>query len=201
MPPKVRFSREEIRDTAYDIVREHGAVSLTARSLADRMGVSTSPIFTAFSNMDDVLASVRDLAVGEMDQKISLSVWMSQSFKGLGLSLLDFARNERDLFSVIFTGDVSLSEKLSLTKDQAIRLVMADEGLSETEADFVFSHFLVFILGLCFIDPAGKTVHWEDMLDSEYRSLISCVKQHKAANTPPSGYGASHTNIGWEESG
>ncbi len=201
MPPKVRFSREAIRDTAYDIVREQGTVSLTARSLADRLGVSTSPIFTAFSNMDDVLASVRDLAVSEMDQKISLSVWMSQSFKGLGLSLLDFALSERNLFSVIFTGDISLSEKLSKTKIQAIRLIMADEGLSETEADSVFSHFLVFILGLCFIDPAGKTVHREDMLDSEYWSLISCVKQHKAANTAPSGYGASHTNIGWEESG
>ena len=201
MPPKVRFSRETIRDTAYDIVREQGAVGLTARSLADRLGVSTSPIFTAFSNMDDVLASVRDLAVSELDQKISLSVWMSQSFKGLGLSLLDFARNERKLFSVIFTGDVSLSEKLSKTKIQAIRLIMADEGLSETEADSVFSHFLVFVLGLCFIDPGGKTVHREDMLDSEYRSLISCVKQHKSANTAPSGYGASHTTIGGEESG
>ena len=45
MPPKVRFTREEIIRAALDITRESGPEALTARSLAARLDCSAKPIF------------------------------------------------------------------------------------------------------------------------------------------------------------
>ena len=201
MPPKTRFTREKIRDTAYGIVQKQGAVNLTARSLAEELGVSTSPIFTAFSNMDEVLSSVRDRAICELDQKLSLSVWQAGSFKELGYGLLRFAQIDQNLFSVIFTGDtaesVPLSERLSQTKTNAVKLLMSDEGLSERDADTVFSHFLVFVLGLCFMGKLGDD-SVVSMIDSEYRALISHIRQDRGSSDPVNDIQGS---IDWKGSG
>ena len=62
MPPKVKFTREEIIRSALDIVRETGPEGLTARSLAARLGCSVKPIFGLFRSMDEVQQEV--LAAG-----------------------------------------------------------------------------------------------------------------------------------------
>ena len=48
MPPRAKYTREEITEIALGIVAESGVESLNARSLAEAMGTSTRPIFTAF---------------------------------------------------------------------------------------------------------------------------------------------------------
>ena len=62
MPPKVKFTREEIIRAALDIVRETGPEGLTARSLAARLGCSVKPIFGLFRSMEEVQQEV--LAAG-----------------------------------------------------------------------------------------------------------------------------------------
>ena len=57
MPPRAKFSREEITDAAFAIVRAEGMQALTARSLGDALGSSARPIFTVFQNMEEVQAA------------------------------------------------------------------------------------------------------------------------------------------------
>ena len=49
MPPRAKYTREEITEIALGIVAESGAESLNARSLAEAMGTSTRPILKALS--------------------------------------------------------------------------------------------------------------------------------------------------------
>ena len=58
MPPKAKFSRDEIVEAALTIVREDGIQALTARSLGDRLGSSARPVFTVFQNMEEVQGAV-----------------------------------------------------------------------------------------------------------------------------------------------
>ena len=44
MPPRAKFSREEIIKAGLDIVRENGLEALTARALGDKLGSSSRPI-------------------------------------------------------------------------------------------------------------------------------------------------------------
>ena len=58
MPPKAKFTREEIIDAAFGIVRRDGFEALTARALGAKLGSSPRPIFTVFRSMEEVQAEV-----------------------------------------------------------------------------------------------------------------------------------------------
>ena len=52
MPPKAKFTREEVIEAALSILRAKGRSALTARALGERLNSSARPIFTLFSGMD-----------------------------------------------------------------------------------------------------------------------------------------------------
>ena len=58
MPPKAKFTREEIVQAALGIVREDGIQALTARALGAKLGSSARPIFTIFQSMEEVQQEV-----------------------------------------------------------------------------------------------------------------------------------------------
>ena len=62
MPPKPKFSREEIVQAALKIVSEKGVEALTAKELGQALGSSARPIFTVFKNMKEVQDQVRAAA-------------------------------------------------------------------------------------------------------------------------------------------
>lgn len=59
MPPKPRFTREEIVAAALDIVSRQGIEALTARELGEVLGNSARPIFTVFRSMEELQQEVR----------------------------------------------------------------------------------------------------------------------------------------------
>ena len=48
MPPKFKFTREEIIQAALDLTRESGIAAVTARGLGAKLGSSVKPIFSLF---------------------------------------------------------------------------------------------------------------------------------------------------------
>ena len=48
MPPKVRFTREKIEETAYLMAKERGLDAVAAREVAKAMHMTVTPIFTTF---------------------------------------------------------------------------------------------------------------------------------------------------------
>ena len=54
MPPKVKFTKDEIVAAALRVARTKGAADVTTRDIGAELGVSTRPIFTYFNTMDEV---------------------------------------------------------------------------------------------------------------------------------------------------
>ena len=54
MPPKAKFTKEEIIAAALKITREQGIGAVTARELGARLGSSARPVFTVFSSMEEL---------------------------------------------------------------------------------------------------------------------------------------------------
>ena len=63
MPPKPKFTRDEIVQAALTIVSEKGVEALTAKELGDALGASARPIFTVFASMKEVQDAVREAAM------------------------------------------------------------------------------------------------------------------------------------------
>ena len=61
MPPKPKFTREEITAAALELVSEQGIEALTARNRGMRLGSSARPIFTVFRSMEEVQQEVLEV--------------------------------------------------------------------------------------------------------------------------------------------
>ena len=98
MPPKRKFTREDIAQAALEIVKEKGVEALTARELGKRLGTSSSPIFTVFKNMDEVKWAARELALNEFKEYISDFKEYTPAFKRVGMMMISYAIHEPELY-------------------------------------------------------------------------------------------------------
>ena len=102
MPPKAKFTKEQIVRAALEIVREHGADELTARALGKKLGSSACPIFTVFENMDEVMRETENAAYRLYDEYIAQGLQDTPAFKGVGMQYIAFAIKEPKLFRLLF---------------------------------------------------------------------------------------------------
>ena len=104
MPRHPRFSREDIVDAGLRIVRASGYDAVSARSLAKELGTSSSPMFTMFKDMNEVIAAIRSAAemvfIGRMEGVTDYS----PAFKEFGLRLVSFAKDDPNIFHMLFLG-------------------------------------------------------------------------------------------------
>ena len=70
MPPKAKFTKEQITKAALGVVSEKGAQALTAKELGAALGTSTTPIFTVFNSMQEVQDEVMLAAMERFEQRL-----------------------------------------------------------------------------------------------------------------------------------
>lgn len=98
----VKIKKEDLIKGSIKIIRDEGDSNLSARNLAKVVGCSTQPIFRLFTNMDDLKRTVYD-DVYELQKKYLLKGNEHQvPFIGVGLSYIDFATKEKNLFKFLF---------------------------------------------------------------------------------------------------
>ncbi|MBC2733645.1 MAG: TetR/AcrR family transcriptional regulator [Desulfobacteraceae bacterium] len=97
MPPKFKFDKEEIVQTAVEIVRKHGWNGLSARSIAKELNASTKPIYGYFKSMavleEEVVKRIVDLLYDTMIQTRTGDPWHDH---GIGYAMFGF--EEKKLF-------------------------------------------------------------------------------------------------------
>ena len=80
MPPKVRFTREKIEETAYLMAKERGLDAVAAREVAKAMHMTVTPIFTYFSGMEELKRTVRDRVRREFREYLQESAEYTPAF-------------------------------------------------------------------------------------------------------------------------
>lgn len=102
MPPKVKFTKDEIVSAAVNVVRESGINALTTRRIAAVLGVSTRPIFTYFNNMDEVCEEVVQKSKEIYAAYIEAGLAEEKPFFGFGKQYVRFAADEPELYRLLF---------------------------------------------------------------------------------------------------
>ncbi len=102
MPPKNKYTKEQVIQAAVQVVREKGLDGLTAKTLAAQLGTSTQPIFTYFDTMDAVKKAVYDAALDLYNQYAARGLAEKIPFFGLGIQYIRFAREEPQLYRLLF---------------------------------------------------------------------------------------------------
>ena len=81
MPPKPKFTKEQMIDAAIELICEKGADRLTARELGKQLGSSSCPIFTLFKDMDEVKTEVKKRAVGVFKSYMAVAENYTPAYK------------------------------------------------------------------------------------------------------------------------
>lgn len=192
MPPKAKYTREEITEIALGIVAESGVESLNARSLAEAMGTSTRPIFTAFRNMEELEQSVRESAMEVFGQYAEKETPDMPAFKQVGIQMITFAKEKPKLFRLLFMKEQDhtiefeemFSSMLGVTADKCIEYIMNDYALSREDAMTLFRQVWIFTYGIGVLLSSNICLFTDkevsDMLSVQFRSTIIMIKSAHA---------------------
>ena len=109
MAPKVKITKEEIVAAAIELVRQRGEVALNARNIATALNCSTQPIFSNFSSMEELRMEVITAADQLCNQYIKKEVEGEAypAYKATGMAYIRFAKEERELFKLLYMRDRS----------------------------------------------------------------------------------------------
>ena len=155
MPPKPKFTKEEIVQTALEVVSQKGAEALTAQELANALGSSARPIFTVFRTMQEVQDAVREAAMRRFETFAAQKLPDMPLFKQVGMQMVLFGAKEPKLYQLLFMqenrGAVSFDDvfgALGPTAEDCIALLQREHGLSEGEARQFFENMWIYTFGV-----------------------------------------------------
>lgn len=155
MPPKPKFTREELVLASLAIVGEQGVEALTARELAKRLGCSTRPIFTVFDDMDGLKEEVRRVTAVQVEKLCSYAMIESGDFAQAVIQAVLFAKREPNLYRLVFmTGEgkqksfTDILQSTEVTEIDYQRFIGDVYGLDDRSARTVFYHMWVCCLGM-----------------------------------------------------
>ena len=170
MPPKFKYNREEIINSAINLVREQGADALTARALAATLGSSSKPMFTLFCGMDEVrdcvIAAATELYNGYIAADMSGGEY--PPYKASGMAYIRFAREEKELFKLLFMRDRS-GEDIPKSFDgisHIIEIIMQNLGLDSKTAEQFHLEMWIFVHGIATMTATGY-LEWDAELASD----------------------------------
>lgn len=155
MPPKAKFTREEIINAAFETIRTEGLDALTARSLGDKLGSSARPLFTLFGSMDEIRREAISKARELYDKYVSEGLKMTPAFKGVGTAYIRFAAEQPKLFSILFMREqTELPTKESVlglidgNVEAILQSVIDSYGLAREDAKLLYLHLWIYSHGI-----------------------------------------------------
>ncbi len=187
MPPKQKFSKQEMIMAALEITRRDGISALTARGLGAELDSSSRPIFTVFQNMDEVQNEIMLAAKALYNQYVAKGLAEPNPFKGVGMAYIQFAINEPKLFHLLFMTEnraaPELTDVLSIIDENSSRILEAvqkEYGLDAAKARKVYQYLWIFTHGIATL-CATKVCQFGDaeistMLDDVCRSILQRLK-------------------------
>ncbi len=187
MPPKPKFTKEEIVQTALEIVSSKGAESLTAKELGDSLGTSARPIFTVFNSMKEVQDEVRSAAMHRFESFAGQKLPDMPLFKQVGMQMVLFGAKEPKLYQLLFMKEnkdaVNFDDvfgELGPTAKVCIEMIKKEYDMSEEEAKLLFENVWIYTFGvgaLC----ATRVCQFSEkklgqMLSTEFQAMMQFVK-------------------------
>lgn len=165
MPRHYMFTREQVLDAALTLTRQRGIGALTARALGEQLGTSPKPIFSHFDSMEAVQAAVSQAAAQEYSRRIETAMHAGAypPYKASGMAYIQFAREEKELFKLIFMcdrgGESSGEDRESIRP--LLELIQRNLGISEDEAYLFHLEMWLYVHGIATM-LATSYLDWDE---------------------------------------
>lgn len=183
MPRQPRFSKEDIVAAGLRIIRDSGYEAVSARALGKELGTSSSPMFTMFKDMNEVMSAIWSAAEKAFVAHMEGVTDYFPAFKEFGLRLVSFAKNDSNLFQMLFWGKNSRPEIAESIASECLSKASQGYGLTEEQADLLFQQMWPVACGiaaLCVKHPEDfpeETV--SKTLSYHFNGIMDIIKSGK----------------------
>ena len=192
MPPKAKFTKEQITKAALGVVSEKGAQALTAKELGAALGTSTTPIFTVFHSMQEVQDAVMLAAMEQFEEYAHKAAHLGPVFKQVGMQMILFAKEEPKLYQLIFMSSISEAQTfddiyahLGSVADECLDVLQKDYDLSKDNAKTLFEHVWIHTFGIGALCATGMCdfSHEQiaEMLTQDFTAMMMLMKSGKSS--------------------
>lgn len=169
MPRQPRFSKEDIVAAGLSIVRASGYDAVSARALGKELGTSSSPMFTMFKDMNEVMDAIWNAAEQSFIDHMHGVTDYFPAFKEFGMRLVSYAKNESNLFQMLFLGRKSRPEIAEKIARECLTHAGQGYGLTDEQADLLFRQMWPVACGIA----ALCVKHPEDFSDESVSRTLS----------------------------
>ena len=188
MPPKCKFTREEMIQAALDIARNEGVSAVTARALGAKLMSSSKPIFSVFENMEEVQSEVQKAAKALYAEYIQAGLQQDPAFKGVGMQYILFAVKEPKLFQLLFMSEqpqkppvAGILPIIDENYEQILQSIQNGYGLDKKDAEHLYRHLWIYshgIAALCATNTCSFTTEEIGKMMSEiFAGLLKGIKE------------------------
>lgn len=186
MPPKAKFTKEEIVSAALKIVERDGENGLTARALAAELKSSARPVFTVFEDMSSVQREVQTAARAIYESMVEEGLKEDLAFRGVGRAYIAFAARYPKLFQLLFMREAEerpALERVLGTIDglygKILQSVKDGYRLPEEQCKRLYTHLWIYSHGIAVL-IATKVCAFTDneisaMLTQVFKSLLNKI--------------------------
>ena len=187
MPPKPKFTKEEIVAASLELVSEKGIEALTARELGVRLGSSARPIFTVFNSMEEVQAEVRAAALKRFESYAEKAMHYTPVFKQVGMQMILFAMEEPKLYQLVYMSENAgatdfegIVDRLGDVAQLCVDVIQRDYSLSEKDARALFEHVWIYTFGIGALCATGMCRFSQEeiiqMLGQDFMAMLFYAK-------------------------
>lgn len=187
MPPKPKFTKEEIVAAALELVSEKGIEALTARELGARLGSSARPIFTVFNSMEEVQVEVRAAALKRFESYAEKAMHYTPVFKQVGMQMILFATEEPKLYQLVYMSENAgatdfegIVDRLGDVAQLCVDVIQRDYSLSKKDAKALFEHVWIYTFGIGAMCATGMCRFSQEeiiqMLGQDFMAMLFYAK-------------------------
>lgn len=146
---KVKFTRENIINATYELMKQDGIRNISARKIAKKLKGSTAPIYAHFSNLEILKEEIIEIAKSNFSKYITKE-YTDRKMLNVAMGIALFAREESELFKSIFLIDDNFKDLFDVVVKEVIEESKLDdrfEGYSDNKREKIILQIWYYVHG------------------------------------------------------
>lgn len=185
-----RNTKEDIVNSAFEIVKEKGVEGLNAREVAKRLNCSIQPIFYQFATMEELKKAVYEKIYALYKEYMLSGENTENSYRAMGKSYVRFAKDYPVFFKILFMQQTEMNKdnyaKIDQLGDKIIETGRKFTGLIfEEQKEFhlkvwIFTHGIATLIVTGTIKLNDNEI--DELIGSSVRQMLIGYKKERGEN-------------------
>lgn len=169
------YQKQHILAAARDLLIEKGFSFITARNVAEHMGISTQPIYLEFKNMEELKLTLLKTTHEFLETEFFSKKQTSHILANFGLNYIDVAKSNSKLYIALYIDQHSYGQELKqLSFDSFRKSIQNDEkytDIAKEQLEKLHMNSLICTMGMASLSISGIVNQSEDQLITAFEAV------------------------------